>query len=189
MDSDRAASAGAPSPGLAPKKPGGEVTRFDWLNGQGRCDSHLRGNRTSLSSTTPRIGQVVDLVGPLDALYLVWKARFHPPDRYTLDTEAITLRIRGRTMWMREWMWKLLVGTVTFSQVADSMQGDTVRIELLITHPLLGRIFATRAPSTRSARRSPRSGSRAADAGGVVRQFSRAPCRVQLPLEERKTSV
>lgn len=89
----------------------------------------------------PRIGQVVDLVGPRDALYMVWKAQFHPPDRFTLDTAAIALRIRGRKLWMPAWLWKPLLGTVTFSQVADSMEGDTVRIDLLITHPLLGRIF------------------------------------------------
>jgi len=89
----------------------------------------------------PRNGQVVDLVGPRDWLYMVWKARFHPPDRFTLDTEACALRIGGRKLWMPTWMWKLLLGTVTFSQVADSMEGDTVRIDLLITHPVLGRIF------------------------------------------------
>jgi hypothetical protein len=89
----------------------------------------------------PRIGQVVDLVGPRDWLYMVWKAQFHPPLRFTLDTEACAFRIRGRTLWMPTWMWKLLLGTVTFSQVAESMEGDTVRIDLLITHPVLGPIF------------------------------------------------
>ena len=46
-----------------------------------------------------------------------------------MDYEAIALRIRGRKLWMPTWMWKLLLGTVTFSQVADSMEGDTVRID------------------------------------------------------------
>jgi len=89
----------------------------------------------------PQIGEVVDLVGPRDWLYMVWKAQFHPPDRFTLDTHACALRIRGRRLWMPRWMWKLLLGTVTFSQVADSIDGDTVRVDLLIIHPLLGRIF------------------------------------------------
>lgn len=89
----------------------------------------------------PEIGEVVDLVGPRDALYMVWKAQFHPPDRFTLDTHSIALRIRGRKLWLPAWLWKLLFGTVRFWQVADSMDGDTVRIDLLITHPLLGRIF------------------------------------------------
>jgi hypothetical protein len=58
-------------------------------------------------------------------------------------------------------MWKLLLGTVTFSQVADSMEGDTVRIDLPITHPLLGRIFGyvgtfrtVRIPKSGAARQS-----------------------------------
>lgn len=80
-------------------------------------------------------------MGPHDWLYMVWKAQFHPPKRFTLDTEACALRMGGRTLWMPRWMWKLLLGTVTFSQVADSMEGDTVRVDLLITHPVLGRIF------------------------------------------------
>jgi hypothetical protein len=87
------------------------------------------------------MGEVVDLVGPRDALYMVWKAQFHPPDRFTLDTHSIALRIRGRKLWLPAWLWKLLFGTVRFWQVADSMEGDTVRIDLLITHPLLGRVF------------------------------------------------
>lgn len=89
----------------------------------------------------PEIREVVDLVGPRDALYMVWKAQFHPPDRFTLDTHSIAFRIRGRKLWLPTWLWKLLFGTVRFWQVADSMEGDTVRIDLLITHPLLGRIF------------------------------------------------
>lgn len=89
----------------------------------------------------PEIGQVVDLVGPRDWLYMVWKARFHAPDRFTLDTHSIALRIRGRRLWLPTWMWKLAFGTVRFWQVADTMDGDRVRIDLLITHPILGRIF------------------------------------------------
>lgn len=89
----------------------------------------------------PDIGQVVDLVGPNDWLYMVWRARYHPPDRFTLDTEDIALRIAGRRLWLPKWMWKLMFGTVTFSQVAESKEGDTVHVDLLITHPVFGRIF------------------------------------------------
>ena len=88
-----------------------------------------------------RVGDVVDLVGPGRSLYMVWKARYHPPDRFTLDTHSIALRVRGRTLWLPKWLWKLLFGTVRFWQVADSRDGDRVRVDLLIVHPLLGRIF------------------------------------------------
>jgi hypothetical protein len=88
-----------------------------------------------------KIGQVVDLVGPSDVLYMVWKARYHPPDRFTLDTHSIGLCLRGRVLWLPTWVWKLMFGTVRFWQVADSHDGDTVRVDLLIKHPLLGPFF------------------------------------------------
>lgn len=89
----------------------------------------------------PTIGKVVDLVGPKNMLYMVWDAQFHPPDRFTLDTHSCAIRLRGRKFWMPRWMWKLLLGEVSFSQVAASADGDTVHVNLLIMHPLLGEIF------------------------------------------------
>ena len=87
------------------------------------------------------LGKVVDLVGPRNALYMVWDARFHPPDRFTLDTNACAFRISKRKFWMPRWFWKFVLGTVTFSHVAESLDGDTVRVDLLIRHPVFGRIF------------------------------------------------
>lgn len=89
----------------------------------------------------PEIGEVVDLVGPRDALYMVWDARFHPPHRFTLDTRAVALRMGKRKLWMPKLMWKFLLGTVTFSQVAQGDDSDTVTVDLLLTHPLFGRVF------------------------------------------------
>src|SRR5688572_14191472 len=37
------------------------------------------------------LDEVVDLVGPKDALYMVWYARFHPPTDLTLATAAVAL--------------------------------------------------------------------------------------------------
>ena len=76
----------------------------------------------------PALGKVVDLVGPRNALYMVWDARYHPPDRFTLDTNACAFRISKRKFWMPRWFWKFVLGTVTFSQVAESLDGDTVRV-------------------------------------------------------------
>jgi len=87
------------------------------------------------------LGKVVDLVGPRNLLYMVWDARFHPPDRFTLDTNSCALRIGAKRFWMPRWLWKLLLGTVTFSQVADSAEGDSVHVDLLIRHPVFGPIF------------------------------------------------
>ena len=85
--------------------------------------------------------QVVDLVGPGNVLYMVWVAKFHPPSRFTLDTHSIALRFNGRKIWLPRPVWKFLFGTVTFSQMVDPEREDTVHVDLLITHPLFGRIF------------------------------------------------
>jgi hypothetical protein len=83
----------------------------------------------------------VDLVGPKNLLYMVWEAKFHPPDRFTLDTDSIAIRFGRRKVWLPRPIWKFLFGTVTFAQTADSSRPDIVHIDLLITHPLFGRIF------------------------------------------------
>ncbi|MEM7343526.1 MAG: DUF4166 domain-containing protein, partial [Chloroflexota bacterium] len=54
--------------------------------------------------------QVVDLVGPKDILYMVWQAKFHPPQTFTLDTEACAFRLGKRLVWMPSWMWRWLLG-------------------------------------------------------------------------------
>jgi hypothetical protein len=89
----------------------------------------------------PKIGKVVDLVGPRDSIYMVWEAKFIPPDTFTLDTYACAFRVRGQKLWLPRWMWMFLLGTVTFNQRVDPNQVDTVHIHLLISHPLFGRIF------------------------------------------------
>ena len=84
---------------------------------------------------------VVDLVGPRHVLYMVWAARFHPPDTFTLDSHANAIRIGRSRLWLPRWAWKLLLGTVTFTQRVDPADENVVHIDLLITHPLFGRIF------------------------------------------------
>jgi hypothetical protein len=87
------------------------------------------------------IDKVVDLVGPKNLIYMVWNAKYHPPYTFTLDTHSCAFRIGKRKLWLPRWLWKFLLGTVTFSQTVDSNKEDTVHIDLLITHPLFGRIF------------------------------------------------
>ena len=89
----------------------------------------------------PSLDKVVDLVGPGDVLYMVWDAKFHPPGRFTLDTHSIALRRGRRKRWLPRPVWKFLLGAVTFSQTVDPDRDDTVHIDLLITHPLFGRVF------------------------------------------------
>ncbi|MEN0021570.1 MAG: DUF4166 domain-containing protein [Planctomycetota bacterium] len=88
-----------------------------------------------------KLDKVVDLVGPGDRLYMVWDGQFHEPDRFTLDTHSIALRLFGREWWLPKPIWKFFFGTVVFSQVASAENPAEVKIDLLIKHPLFGRIF------------------------------------------------
>jgi hypothetical protein len=85
--------------------------------------------------------RVVDLVGPRNALHMVWRAKFRPPDTFTLDTDACGIYLLGRVRWLPEWLWPWLLGTVRFVQRAASVNGKQVDIELVIRHPLLGDVF------------------------------------------------
>ena len=51
-------------------------------------------------------GEKAGLVGPNDALYMVWHAQFHPPDTFTLHTAACALRIGPYRLWLPRWLWR-----------------------------------------------------------------------------------
>ncbi len=85
--------------------------------------------------------QVVDLVGPRNALHMVWRAKFRPPDTFTLDTDACGIDLLGRVRWLPQWFWPWLLGTVRFVQRAASLDGNRVGIEIVIRHPLFGDVF------------------------------------------------
>jgi hypothetical protein len=87
------------------------------------------------------LDEVVDLVGPRDALYMVWYARFHPPTDLTLTTAAVALNAGGRRWWLPSWLWRWTLGTVRFLQRAESVESDAIRISLRIAHPLFGDVF------------------------------------------------
>jgi len=116
----------------------------------------------------PSLRKVVDLVGPNDFIYMVWDARYLPPDKFTLDTYACAFRMRTLKVWLPRWLWKFLLGTVTFTQTVDAARDDTVHINLLITHPLFGRIFGYEG-SFRVVRTDPR-------ARGFIGSEAAEPC-------------
>jgi Domain of unknown function (DUF4166) len=89
----------------------------------------------------PAIDHVVDLVGPKNMLYMVWKARFTPPGTFTLNTHSIAIRLMGRRIWLPRLVWRWALGVVRFVQRVDENQDDTVHVELIISHPLLGDFF------------------------------------------------
>jgi hypothetical protein len=85
--------------------------------------------------------RVVDLVGPGNALHMVWRAKFRPPVTFTLDTDACGIYLMGRVRWFPRWFWPWLLGTVRFVQRAGSFDSNRVDIEIVIRHPLLGDVF------------------------------------------------
>ena len=89
----------------------------------------------------PVLDEVVDLVGPRDALYMVWYARYHPPSDFTLATAAVALDVAGRRWWLPRWLWRWTLGSVRFLQRAEGTDSDTIRISLRIAHPLFGDVF------------------------------------------------
>jgi hypothetical protein len=87
------------------------------------------------------LDHVVDLVGPKDVLYMVWRAQFHPPDTFTLHTAACALRFRGYRLWLPRWLWQWALGVVRFRQRVDAQRDDMVHIGIVIWHPLFGDFF------------------------------------------------
>jgi len=87
------------------------------------------------------LDQVVDLVGPNNLLYMVWRARFHPPDTFTLHTAACAVRVGSYRLWFPHWLWRWALGVVRFRQRVDAQHEDTVHIGIVIWHPLIGDFF------------------------------------------------
>jgi hypothetical protein len=86
-------------------------------------------------------GTVVDLVGPGNRLHMVWRAKFIPPRRFRLATEACGMRLLGRLRWLPGWLWPWVLGRVRFVQRASTCHRDRVHIDLLIEHPFFGKVF------------------------------------------------
>jgi hypothetical protein len=83
-----------------------------------------------------------DVVGVGDVLYLAWSITFTPPNTLSIRREGSAIRLWGRLVWLPVWLWKLALGRETFRQWADGER--TIRIELAVDHPLLGRVFIYR---------------------------------------------
>ena len=88
-----------------------------------------------------KLHRVVDLVGPCNVIYMVWRAAFHDDGSFTLDSEANAFRVGRLKLWLPRWLWPWLLGTVTFVQKAHPDAPDTISIDLLLTHPLFGKVF------------------------------------------------
>ena len=85
--------------------------------------------------------EVGDFIGKSKFVYIVWKTRFHPPKKFTLDTNACAFHLKGRYFWLPAWLWKPLFGVLRCSQEAENMESNNFHIDLIIWHPWFGDLF------------------------------------------------
>jgi len=107
-----------------------------------RFEKPVRFNTTFIYD--PDLRTVVELVGPGEIIAIAWACCFVPPGRLTLDTQACALSLLSRRWWLPRWLWRLMFGTMHFTQDVDAARDDTAHINLLIRHPLLGEVFGYR---------------------------------------------
>lgn len=89
----------------------------------------------------PTHDDLADLVGRPRRLRMVWAARFTPPGTFTLRSIANGLMVGRRVIWLPRWLWRLTLGSVAFTQIADPVDAGRVRVDLRILHPLAGTVF------------------------------------------------
>ncbi len=88
-----------------------------------------------------KMGDVGDFIGKWKFVYIVWEARYHPLDRFTLDTKICAFRFFNCYIWLPRWVWERLFGILRCDQVADDIKGNTFSLDLVIKHPWFGDFF------------------------------------------------
>lgn len=84
-----------------------------------------------------RAGQLIELLGPANALRLEWGTRFAPPLTIEIWTKRAALRAGRLRLPLPRW----LTGTVRVVERADAHLGDTIHVDLTISHTLFGQVF------------------------------------------------
>jgi hypothetical protein len=90
------------------------------------------------------LGEVGDFIGKWKFVYIVWEARYHPPQKFTLDTKLCAFHFGNRFFWLPRWVWERLFGILHCDQVAHDLKGNTYDLDLVIRHPWLGDVFGYR---------------------------------------------
>jgi hypothetical protein len=83
-----------------------------------------------------RLKKVIERMGPLGLLDMVWNVRFSPPDTIHISTAGCILRIGRRRLWLPR---LLCLDVTAVERALDSDNG--ISIFLTVAHPLLGSIF------------------------------------------------
>ena len=85
--------------------------------------------------------EVGDFIGKWKFVYIVWKTRFHAPDRFTLDTNECAFHVNGHYFWLPKWLWQRMFGVLHCTQKAEGIDSDKFSINLVISHPWFGDFF------------------------------------------------
>jgi hypothetical protein len=95
----------------------------------------------SLNTYDPAKNCVMEWVGPAKALGMAWDVRFRPPATLLLVTSGWVLRLGRVHLRIPGWLWPWTLGRADAIQRANDHVADTVHIELVIRHGLLGKMF------------------------------------------------
>ena len=85
--------------------------------------------------------EVGDFIGKSKLVYIVWKTEFLPPTKFTINTKACALHLKGKYLWLPDWLWKPLFGMLRCTQKTNDLESDKFSINLIIRHPWFGDVF------------------------------------------------
>jgi hypothetical protein len=83
------------------------------------------------------LSSVVERMGPMDAIEMVWQVRFSAPATIKITTVRSALRVAGRRVPLPDW----LVPRVRAVEIAAPEADNKIAVDLSVTHPLLGPVF------------------------------------------------
>ena len=84
-----------------------------------------------------RLARVVERMGPLGVLEVVWNVTFEPPATIRIVTEGIRIGVGKRRLALPRW-----AGVeIRVSETALVDQSETIAVDLVIRQPWLGEIF------------------------------------------------
>lgn len=88
----------------------------------------------------PKSKRVIDLVGIGKILALAWEITCHN-DELHINVVQAGIRFSDKFLWIPNPIWPLFLGRETFTQKLVPDKPDEISIDLLITHPILGKVF------------------------------------------------
>jgi hypothetical protein len=102
-----------------------------------RFPSGRRRRFTSRMDYDERLRRVIEVIGPAGILAIDWDMRFEPPSTLLLGAAGWVLRLGPLRLHLPGW----LLGSGRAIETADLSRPGTIRIDFMVSHPLLGDVF------------------------------------------------